>query len=625
MKKYAGFSLIEALILLMVSALLILASFPVLTKKSIFQGKNNSVIECIQKENAADLTSTACTATIKGSLYNRSNYLDTLMMFVDDTTYSSLGLKVLKEVCDEGSKTACNKIIDMCSKDNKCNLGESNDISFYLKLLSDNSNLSMAYMRDTIAGYYNIGISNIRAIVDSICCNPGLNMACIIKGVTSCNINPWQDEVNKGTDTGNNITIDNSGNVYILVTTDNASSGNNISITKLNSRGGKVWDLGVSGIDQSGQITFGADGYIYAVGTVTVSATDSDIAVIKVDPDNGKLIWAKKYGDNQYVKDIGMGLTTDANYVYVIGYSLTRDPRNDLRLLKIKNSTGEISVKDTTTLFRQFVTASPDSPDYSDHRGTVITMVNGSLYFAETYEPSSCPDDIRVLIGKASAVDLSVGTTSVITSGGLSNITITGMTTGKAINGGVSTTNLYVTAYNAASPNGLLVIYDTNSNDITHIYKYDTAIRFNHVAAVDNSGQVYLVGKSGSSIAIICVNISDGTVVWKRLINTSTSSLNLDGKGIVITPVAPYNQYSYIVASCTNNDAFALKLPLTLNDDTSFSFPDGVIHALSNVSTGSGLMTVDPASPASFTQTNAGSSFAVNYAVSSPSPALVYN
>lgn len=333
MKNKEGFSLIDTMFLLILSAFLILATIPVLSKKKININKNSNIIQCIEIEDATDLNSPACKAAINGSLYNNTSYFDSLLSEVNSTNsaFSNAGIKILKYVCDQGGQHACDKVIDECTNNiTKCERpGVTDDLEFYLSLLSTDINISKPYIKNILSMYYSIGMTNIKTEVDKFCCLNGFNLACEIKGTKTCS---WEikiggtgtESVFNGVDntgeivsinaSSDNIAIDGSNNIYITGSETSDSFGlADIFLIQLDIFGNIKWQKKIGGTnnDYGRGIFVDNSGYIYITGeTWSNSYGNNDIFAMKLDS-SGNILWQTKIG--QTGKDYANGIAVDSS------------------------------------------------------------------------------------------------------------------------------------------------------------------------------------------------------------------------------------------------------------------------------------------------------------------------
>ncbi len=142
----------------------------------------------------------------------------------------------------------------------------------------------------------------------------------------------WGKQIGSAaTDIGNGIALDSSGNIYVtgytsgdLGGTGNAG-GNDIFVAKFNSFGTNLWTVqhGTSGSDEGQDIALDSSGNIYVTGSTAgnldgnTTAGSIDIFIMKLDND-GNWQWTKQPGTS--LTDNGYGITVDSSgNVYVTG------------------------------------------------------------------------------------------------------------------------------------------------------------------------------------------------------------------------------------------------------------------------------------------------------------------
>ena len=136
-----------------------------------------------------------------------------------------------------------------------------------------------------------------------------------------------------GTDEGNSVATDNSGNVYITGRTMGALDNNDnngssdIFLTKFSIAGTKQWtkQYGSSGADIGYSVASDSNGNIYVVGSTSgtlgenTSSGENDIFITKFD-NNGTKLWTKQYGSN--AADEGRSVVVDpGGNIYIAGFT----------------------------------------------------------------------------------------------------------------------------------------------------------------------------------------------------------------------------------------------------------------------------------------------------------------
>lgn len=146
-------------------------------------------------------------------------------------------------------------------------------------------------------------------------------------------------------DQGAAIVLDDAGNVYVTGYSNNSGTFNDITTIKYNNSGVLQWASSYNGTfnnyDQGNALTVDASGNVYVVGYETVSNYTFDFVTIKYNSTGGQQ-WANTYDGPGNFNDEGKDIALDANgNVYVTGASDTfynAQPNEDIVLLKYNNS-----------------------------------------------------------------------------------------------------------------------------------------------------------------------------------------------------------------------------------------------------------------------------------------------
>ncbi|UCG68835.1 MAG: SBBP repeat-containing protein, partial [Thermoplasmata archaeon] len=150
----------------------------------------------------------------------------------------------------------------------------------------------------------------------------------------------WIDRISgprsDSSDTGQDIVIDSTGNIYITGQLENRKSDWDYATVKYNPSGTKFWTAfydPASSVDQAKRIAIDSRGNIYVTGYSYGGGNGADYATLSYDPD-GNQRWVSRYAGPGGGSDIAYGLEVDlSGHVYVTGRSYgTQD--NDYATLK---------------------------------------------------------------------------------------------------------------------------------------------------------------------------------------------------------------------------------------------------------------------------------------------------
>ena len=199
--KKNGFSMAEALVLLLLVSIALAVTVPVITSRTP-EGVDKNVIDCILS-NATGIVfdgdghittypeSGSCYAAYFGCQIDKQDSCNTLRFYADGqgtADQQTAALKILRASCDKGGKTACDYFLSRCvgneancsSPDNKLTL------RYYLNLPADVANAGRAYIENKGTDYYSWNMTTFVNAVNTVCPNCGNLTACSIKGTSEC-------------------------------------------------------------------------------------------------------------------------------------------------------------------------------------------------------------------------------------------------------------------------------------------------------------------------------------------------------------------------------------------------------------------------------------------------------
>jgi len=207
-----GFSLVEIIITLLITGILVVVSLPVMTKLSLTKaGVDKNSLECVAK-GATDITvdgsgnvtvpsTGACHEAVTNCEFNIGKACDTTIWNAEHGVTTPIdkktaAKKILRAVCDQGGKTACDWFIKQCSQSTNSSCDDTGyyDITYYLTLPDNNdTNFGMMYIADEASKLYDRGITRIINEVNNDCSNSSGSNACSaaapMRVITDCNNN----------------------------------------------------------------------------------------------------------------------------------------------------------------------------------------------------------------------------------------------------------------------------------------------------------------------------------------------------------------------------------------------------------------------------------------------------
>lgn len=389
-----GFTLNEMLIALVIIGIITAATIPMFTLRKKSKDFEITSVTCAQTELAADLNSTACAAAVNKAKYGQEKAINTLAFLVNNGQTGDIknaASKILKQACDNGGDKACNYFVTACQRDSAlCDTtgtDDGYDLRHYLELMPSTNDSPKFLIYDQAKALYDSSNANIKTIVDYVCC-PNINMACAIKGVTSC---PFALQYG-GTDIQGGQPNDEANAIavsgkYAYVAGYEASDGEWGNhefhlVMKIRITDGKVvwkkkwgrWgDDVLYGIALSGS-------HIYVTGHTSEGSWPNRTAVVfKLNQTDGSTVWQKQYGSIDSHFTYGNKIAVSGNYVYV-GGSSTEDAQgtfeSGILMMKLNASDG------TIVWANQY--AGNDLGHISDWAEGVdsMTIANGFIYAA---------------------------------------------------------------------------------------------------------------------------------------------------------------------------------------------------------------------------------------------------
>ena len=149
-------------------------------------------------------------------------------------------------------------------------------------------------------------------------------------------------------DEGNDIVVDNGGNIYIAGSEENAQAQKDALLLQYKSATTPVYAVTYDGLgDNSDNINAlledAAGGFLYATGYSVVKGEDRNICTMKLDAATGDTIWTSLLGGTSSVSpDEGMGIVKSSQgYIFVAGFVKNSGFSNDIKLIRYNPATGD--------------------------------------------------------------------------------------------------------------------------------------------------------------------------------------------------------------------------------------------------------------------------------------------
>lgn len=338
-----------------------------------------------------------------------------------------------------------------------------------------------------------------------------------------------------GSDFGRSIVTDESGNTYVTGVSDSMGTGDIVTI-KYNSDGTQIWAKKYNGPDnrhdEGTMITIDSSGDVYVVGISESISGGGDIITIKYDS-TGTLLWAARYDGPASMTETVSAIVVSGGTVYVSGSGPFSSPGTGYEFLTLKYSasSGSLGWARYYNLDR--------SPFFSgaEHTTCIGTDGSGNVYVAGY---SMAPSDTTriLLVGYSSGGDTLFASTYSGSGTGGRHIKSMAVT---------SSGTVYLTGYQYGGPGigiGYLTLKNTGGTWVwakTYFGPDGSTDEANKVV-VDDSENIYVTGFSSgeaNDFATIKYN-SAGDMIWVNRYNNSEDG---DDRAVDIKVDASGNTY----------------------------------------------------------------------------------
>jgi|GEM_PF-4191557 len=583
--KQIGFSLIEILVVVLISSILIIVAMPSMTRKLVASKPDVSVLKCVKKEFAGDLNSDACSKAINHCLYGINNACTSISNIIENGRDNErmAARNVMAATCDRGGDEACSYMVTSCVKDsNACHTGYENDLNKYLTLdININSPARMPIFKYASAYFY----SDNKNIIDEVngdcsCSGSGIaSIACGINGTTTCKWQTSIDSYYKLDNQGKAISVDKDGNLYVAGYSSNGSD-NDAVIIKFDSYGNILWKkvLSTSYTEEVRGVSVDSSSNIYLIGTTTIVVNSSyNMFLTKLDK-NGNILWNNKYDVASSALDVFNAGTVDSTGNVIVTGRTQNGSTPDIVALKVGGN--------GSTVWQKSINS---GSSYSDTGYGVAVDSNNDIYFVGSVLSS---------IYYPTIVKMSSDGNSVLWSRTLNS---EGTFKAVAVD---KNNNIYATGYINSSRDMLVTKIDSSGNIkwATRLYTGSSDEAFG--IAVDRQCNVYITGYSGNYMAVVKLN-TNGEKLWDKLVIPSAHSVE---KGNAIS--VDRSEHIYITGSTPSSSSYnmpVLKLNRTQSNSSVFSSASVSFAPLASFSYTIEDVTYTPSSYDTFIMSNFGS------------------
>lgn len=216
-----GFSLAEALIMLLIVGVISAATVPMMTKMSEnISNSDEKTLDCISANSSTGWynettgatsdpeAGSTCGITINNIIYKKENTLYSTIRTADNGTSAEklIAKKLLRAACDNGSAKACDYFINTCWKSGSANIPFCDDtatfldLTYYLHQTTSSTNKGVAYIKTKMQTQLTKNVTNLFNQISYACSynqspnngqNLNSNIACDLTNaqflITACN------------------------------------------------------------------------------------------------------------------------------------------------------------------------------------------------------------------------------------------------------------------------------------------------------------------------------------------------------------------------------------------------------------------------------------------------------
>ena len=321
-------------------------------------------------------------------------------------------------------------------------------------------------------------------------------------------------------DSGNGVTHDSSGNVYVTgTTTSDGPGGNDLLVGKYDKDGVIQWQRALGGStayrdDDTGRmITVDSSGNIYVVG-ITNSTAGYDSMMIAKYNSSGSIQWQRTFGTSS-TQERGRGISVDSSgNVFVCG-TTSKGMTSEGAIVAKYDSSGTLQWQRTLddTYTQTAYDVDIDSSDNIYIGG--VTAIGGYTYYLVAKYNNSGAIQWQRTLGSASSSDNGRS----VTVDSSDNVYVVGQTT----SGGIGVYDSVVAKYNSSGTLQWQRAIGTSGQQINIVGMTS-----------DSSDNIYIAGSNSSSYFFAKYN-SSGTLQWQRSLGGSASdtgsSISADDKG----------------------------------------------------------------------------------------------